>query len=182
MAGAEGASSDAAGTNDAGDAERHPPRRRRGRHGDPADSDDDDEVTLAEIDQAAALAGVKAERLVEDLIEVELETGKREESVEEAQRHIVVRIARVAAGVVVLILGIAMLGLPGPGFLVIALGLALLAQDVPFARRLLEKVRARLPQDEDGKLPRSTVITMVVVGVGAVALSIGFTVWQLTGD
>ena len=76
----------------------------------------------------------------------------------------------------------ALLGLPGPGFLVIALGLGLLAQDVPFARNLLDRVRARLPQDADGKLPRSTIIMMVVVGVGAVALSIGFTVWRMSGS
>jgi uncharacterized protein (TIGR02611 family) len=146
------------------------------------DPTDQADMTAKEIDQAAALAGARVEHLVENLIEAELETGRREETVEQAKRHIVVRIVRVAAGVVVLLLGIAMLGLPGPGFLVIALGLGLLAQDVPFARRLLDKVRARLPQDADGKLPRSTVIMMVVVGVGAVALSIGFTVWRMSGS
>jgi hypothetical protein len=148
----------------------------------PEDAPDRREVTLAEIDQAAALAGSRVEQIVSDLIEIELETGQREESVEEAERHLVVRVVRVVAGVVVLLLGLAMLGLPGPGVLVIALGLGLLAHDVPFARNLLDKVRDRLPQDEDGKLPRSTIIVMVVVGVGAVALSIGFTVWQMSGS
>jgi uncharacterized protein (TIGR02611 family) len=138
------------------------------------------EVTAAEIDQAAALIGSRAQHLVEELIETELETGKREESVEAAKRHIAIRIIRVAAGVIVLILGLVLLAAPGPGLLVIALGLGLLAQDVPFARNLLEKVRARLPQDENGKLPRSTVIMMVVVSVTAVAVSIWFTVRSLS--
>lgn len=137
--------------------------------------DTPDEVTLAEIDQAAALVGRRAERIVEDLIRAELETGRREESVEEAKRHIVVRVVRIAAGVIVLILGLVLLAAPGPGLLVIALGLGLLAQDVPFARNLLDKVRARLPQDEDGKLPRSTIVMMVVVSVAAVAASLWFT-------
>ena len=143
---------------------------------------EDDGVSQAEVYQAAALVGARAERLVEDLLETELATGKHEESVEEAKRHIIVRVVRIVAGVVVLLLGIALLGLPGPGLLVIALGLGLLAQDVPFARNLLDRVRARLPQDADGKLPRSTIIMMVVVGVGAVALSIGFTVWRMSGS
>ena len=149
---------------------------------DPADlavAEDHDAVTLAEIDQAAALVGARTERIVEDLIQTELATGRREETVEQAERHIIFRIARVAAGVVVLIIGIVLLAAPGPGLLVIALGLGLLAQDVPFARNLLDRVRERLPQDADGKLPRSTVIGMVVVGVGAVAISIGFTVWRM---
>lgn len=146
---------------------------------DPPAAGDLDPVTLAEIDQAAALVGARTERIVEDLIQTELATGRREETVEQAERHIVLRIARVAAGVIVLIIGLVLLAAPGPGLLVIALGLGLLAQDVPFARNLLDRVRSRLPQDADGKLPRSTVIGMVVVGVGAVAISIGFTVWRM---
>lgn len=150
---------------------------------DPADAIGPDptphEVTAAEIDQAAALAGSRVEHLVSELIEAELETGRREETVEEAKRHILVRIARIAAGVVVLIIGLVLLAAPGPGLLVIALGLGLLAQDVPFARNLLDKVRDRLPQDENGKLPRSTVVMMVVVSVAAVGGSLWFTLRNL---
>lgn len=142
-------------------------------------ADDLDAVTLAEIDQAAALVGARTERLVEDLIETELATGRREETVEQAERHIVVRVIRVGLGVIVLIIGLVLLAAPGPGFLVIAIGLGLLAQDVPFARNLLERVRRRLPQDENGKLPRSTIVMMVVVSVGAVAISIWFTLRTL---
>ena len=45
-------------------------------------------VVIAEIDQAAALAGSRAQHLVEELIETELETGKREESVEAYTREL----------------------------------------------------------------------------------------------
>jgi len=138
-----------------------------------------DDATLAEIDQAAALVGARTERIVEDLIQTELETGRREETVEQAERHIVIRVIRVALGVIVLIIGLVLLAAPGPGLIVIAIGLGLLAQDVPFARNLLERVRSRLPQDEDGKLPRSTIVMMVVVSVGAVGISIWFTLRTL---
>ena len=51
------------------------------------------------------------------------------------------------AGSLLLLAGLAMLALPGPGWLTIALGLGLLAQDVPWAERTLEQVRKRLPAE-----------------------------------
>jgi hypothetical protein len=112
------------------------------------------------------------ERLEQAAVEAELETGRREESVEEAKRHILVRIARVLAGTLVTLAGVAMLVLPGPGLVVIALGLALLAQDVPFARRLLDKVRARIPSDAEGNVSKPVLfggLTVTVVALGASA-------------
>jgi uncharacterized protein (TIGR02611 family) len=113
--------------------------------------------------------------LRDDAIEAELETGHREETAAEARTHIMLRVVRIVAGVVVLILGVVLLAAPGPGLLVIALGLGLLAQDVPFAARLLERVRRRLPQDADGKLPRSTIAMMVAVCVVTVSASLWWT-------
>jgi tellurite resistance protein TerC len=49
-------------------------------------------------------------------------------------------------GALLLAAGAAMLVLPGPGLLVIAAGLALLATEFVWARRLLDRVRARLPK------------------------------------
>jgi hypothetical protein len=140
------------------------------------------EVTQDEIVQAASMTGARVEHLMEELIEAELETGKREETIEAAKRHIVVRVIRMVAGFLLLIVGLAMFVLPGPGLIVCAIALGLLAQDVPFARNLLDKVRARLPQDEDGKLPKSTIVMMVVVSVAAVGASIFLTVRQLSAE
>jgi len=50
-----------------------------------------------------------------------------------------------AGGGLLLVAGAAMLVLPGPGLLVIAAGLALLATEFLWARRLLDRVKARLP-------------------------------------
>ena len=113
------------------------------------------------------------DRLEQDAVEAELETGRREESVEEAKRHILFRVARVGAGVLVCLAGIAMLVLPGPGLVVLALGLALLAQDVPFARRLLDKVRARIPSDAEGNVSKPVLFG----GLAVTVIAIGASVW-----
>ena len=111
-------------------------------------------------------------------IEAEFETGRREESIAEAKRHILIRIGRVFLGTIVVIAGLLMLPLPGPGMLTIAAGLALLASDVPFARKLLENVRKRLPADADGKVSKPVVIGGLVVSVVTVASSLWWTFFR----
>lgn len=76
------------------------------------------------------------------------------------------RTARITTGVAVSGLGLALLVLPGPGLVVLAVGLSILSQDVPFARRLLRAVRARMPEDADGGLPTWL---LVVTALGVVA-------------
>ena len=118
------------------------------------------------------------EELEKAAIEAELATGRREESVAEAKRHILIRIGRVFLGTIVVIAGLLMLPLPGPGMLTIAAGLALLASDVPFARNLLESVRKRLPADADGKVSKPVVIGGLVVSVVTVASSLWWTFFR----
>jgi hypothetical protein len=59
------------------------------------------------------------------------------------------RIAVTVAGVAVLLVGVAMLVLPGPGFLVIIAGLAILATEYVWAERLLRKAKQRAMQAKD---------------------------------
>jgi uncharacterized protein (TIGR02611 family) len=59
------------------------------------------------------------------------------------------RIAVVVVGGTVLLLGIALLVLPGPAFIVIPLGLAILAAEFAWARRWLRKARNLLPKEND---------------------------------
>ncbi len=57
------------------------------------------------------------------------------------------RIKRIIVGIIgttVLIIGILLLVLPGPAFLVIPLGLAILATEFVWARRLLQKVKEKI--------------------------------------
>jgi UPF0716 family protein affecting phage T7 exclusion len=51
------------------------------------------------------------------------------------------RIARIVAGFALLTAGAAMVLLPGPGWVTIALGLALLAPDFPWAHNALESLK-----------------------------------------
>jgi len=52
------------------------------------------------------------------------------------------RIARITAGFALLLAGMAMIVLPGPGWVTIALGLALLAPDFVWARQALDRIKA----------------------------------------
>jgi uncharacterized protein (TIGR02611 family) len=54
-----------------------------------------------------------------------------------------VRIARIGAGLGMVLLGILLLALPGPGILTIAGGLAILAVDFEWARNLLDWMKSR---------------------------------------
>jgi tellurite resistance protein TerC len=54
------------------------------------------------------------------------------------------RLIIVVAGFTVLIAGVAMIVLPGPAFIVIPIGLAILATEFIWARNLLDSVKARI--------------------------------------
>jgi uncharacterized protein (TIGR02611 family) len=51
------------------------------------------------------------------------------------------RIFRIVAGFTLLVAGVVMLVTPGPGWLVILLGLGLLAAEFVWARRLMDRIR-----------------------------------------
>ena len=56
--------------------------------------------------------------------------------------HHAKRIARIVSGFALLLAGAAMIVLPGPGWVTIAFGLALLAPDFPWARNALDRLKA----------------------------------------
>ncbi len=115
------------------------------------------------------------ERLREAAIAAEYETGVREDTEEEARASIHVRLARMTLGTLVLIGGILLIPLPGPGWLTVAAGLAILAKDVAWADRALERVRRRLPADADGAVDRRVVVGSIVVAVVTFCFSIWWT-------
>ena len=109
----------------------------------------------------------------QDAIDVEMATGRREETVEQAKRSLLFRGARIVVGTLVTVGGLALLVLPGPGLVVVAIGLTILAQDVPFARRLLDRVKARIPADAEGNVSKPLLFGGLAVSVVAV----GFSLW-----
>ena len=106
----------------------------------------------------------------------EFEITEHDETAEEARAHVAIRLARISLGLAVVILGIAMMVLPGPGALAIAGGLFILAKDVAWADRLLLKLRKKVPGiPDDGGIPRSQMVTMATMTLGALAASAWWT-------
>lgn len=64
------------------------------------------------------------------------------------------RIIKIVFGFTLLLAGVIMLATPGPGWVTIALGLAVLAAEFVWARRLLDHLKARGVQLRDAVLTR----------------------------
>ena len=120
--------------------------------------------------------GLSWEEVVDAAEQAEL-AARPDESPAEVRSHLIFRVARMSLASAILLAGVAMLALPGPGWLVIAAGLALLARDVAWAERLLVGVRRRIPGAQpDGSLPRGMWATIIVMALAGVAASIWFVV------
>jgi hypothetical protein len=106
-------------------------------------------------------------------IEAELLTGDREPTVDVARSHLLVRIARMCGGAALLLVGLVMIVLPGPGLVLIIAGLSLLAVDIPFARRLRDVLVARADRATSfvpATWKKALVIGGTVLGLGISAL------------
>ncbi len=57
-------------------------------------------------------------------------------------------------GFSILFLGIAMILLPGPAFILIPLGLGILASEYPWARRMLERIKGWIKRKADHRARR----------------------------
>ena len=91
------------------------------------------------------------------------------------QRGRLYRISFAALGLI-LVLGGAVLSLPlvpGPGLLLVAIGLAILALESDRAERLLETVLARLDRIGEEAKGMSTTLKVVVAALGLVAVAAG---------
>jgi Putative transmembrane protein (PGPGW) len=116
--------------------------------------------------------GEAIEGLEDALIETELEVGRQEETREEAKRNLVLRAVRIGIGIAVCVAGVFLIVFPGPGMVVLAAGLAILSRDVPFARRLLVNVRARIPENELGEISRPILIGGLLLSTVTVSFSL----------
>lgn len=114
-----------------------------------------------------------AEELTAAAYEAERETGVREETEEEVRRSLLLRGARMVGGFVLIGIGVSLLVLPGPGWIMIIIGLSLL----PFAwaERTIRAIRRRVPGvPEDGTIPPTTWFIIGVVTVSAIVISFLF--------
>lgn len=83
--------------------------------------------------------------------------------------HGVKRIVNIVLGVILVIAGIAMIFVPGPGIVTIVVGLNLIKPD----NALVRYIRARTPGiPEDGPIPRSTLVLGVLTLLVTTTVSI----------
>ena len=104
--------------------------------------------------------------------------GIRERRERHLERNRILRIVFAFFGFIVVLAGVAMLVLPGPGLLVIAVGLGILALEFAWAERLLERAVDKLEDaaDQVKEAPRWQQLLLAaasaVAAVGMVALVI----------
>lgn len=101
-------------------------------------------------------------------------TGEPESSDEETRRNLVVRYATIVAGFVVLLGGVAMIVLPGPGVVGILAGLGILSRELPWAERMMEYVKKRAKIDELKQQPKWVQAGMWTVTAVAVLGSLAY--------
>lgn len=111
-------------------------------------------------------------------IRAELDIGHTEDTPQQAWYHALLRIARMTLGFTVMLAGLAMMVLPGPGAVVTAAGLVILSRDVAWADRALRYLRKKTPGlEEEGPIPKSTIAISVML-MAAAGLA---TWWWLNG-
>ncbi len=114
-----------------------------------------------------------AELITAAVYEAERGTGVHEETEAEVRRSLALRMTRMIGGFVLIGIGASLLVLPGPGWIMILIGLSLL----PFAwaERTIQAIRRRVPGvPEDGAIPPRTWVMIGVVTVGAIVISFLF--------
>jgi uncharacterized protein (TIGR02611 family) len=98
------------------------------------------------------------------------------------ERNRLLRIGFALFGFLVVLTGIAMLVLPGPGLLVIAIGLGILALEFAWAERLLERTVGRMEDAADTVRRASKAQQLLLAGAlaaASVALLAAVLVWDL---
>lgn len=89
------------------------------------------------------------------------------------------RLVVTLAGSIVLSAGVIMIPYPGPGWLVVFMGLAILAEEFPWARRALKYGRARYDQWSEWVLARHPGIRVVLFLLTCIVVIA--TIWLING-
>src|ERR687896_1106541 len=108
--------------------------------------------------------------------------GVRERRERHLERNRLLRIGFAIFGFLVVAAGLAMLVLPGPGLLVIAIGLGILALEFAWAERLLERTVDRMEQAADTVRRASRaqqLLLAAVLAAASVALLAAVLIWDI---
>lgn len=98
--------------------------------------------------------------------------GVRERRERHLERNRLLRIGFALFGFLVVLAGLAMLVLPGPGLLVIALGLGILALEFAWAERLLERTVDRM-EDAANTVKRASRTQQLLLAAATAAAAVG---------
>src|SRR3954471_952094 len=118
---------------------------------------------------------------VEDTPRPKLVTKLQERKEQHLQRSRIVRALYVMVGFTVLLAGLAMLVLPGPAFLVIPIGLAILSLEFAWAGHLLDKSLEQA-QHAQQKAAETTTRQRVVTGIAVACGVAALVAWAVMGD
>ena len=91
----------------------------------------------------------------------------------------VAKSVRTLMGGLVLLLGVVAIPYPGPGWLIVFTGLAILARDYPFAQRILDRARHRYNVWQEWLDGKSWYVRTVVWIITALIVIV--TIWLLNG-
>jgi uncharacterized protein (TIGR02611 family) len=108
--------------------------------------------------------------------------GVKERRERHRERSKVVRAAVALAGFVVVLAGLAMIPLPGPGLLVTAAGLAILALEFVWAERVLERTVDQMNKATDSVKRASRLQQVILVLLGVLVIAAALTAayaWDL---
>jgi uncharacterized protein (TIGR02611 family) len=95
------------------------------------------------------------------------------------QRNKIYRVVVATIGVLVILGGIALIPLPGPGWLIVAFGVGILALEFDWAERLLERILDRIESTTES-LSRTQKIALLVLGaLGAAAWVTATILWEI---
>ena len=111
-----------------------------------------------------------------------IKEGVRRRKEQHRERGKTYRIGFVALAVLVIFAGLALVPLPGPGWLIIAIGIAMLALEFDRAERLLERVLDRLDAAQDSAAragPVAKAVGAVAVVGGLVAAAVAVVLWDV---
>jgi uncharacterized protein (TIGR02611 family) len=103
----------------------------------------------------------------------------RERKERHRQRGKLYRISFAAIGIVIILLGVILIPLPGPGWLIVALGVGMLALEFDRMERLLERILDRLEAtSEQLSNPQKLLIGLLAIA-GAAGWIAAIVLWEV---
>jgi uncharacterized protein (TIGR02611 family) len=103
----------------------------------------------------------------------------RERKERHQQRGKIYRIAFAAIGIMIILLGVILIPLPGPGWLIVAIGVGMLALEFDRMERLLERILDRVEATSERLSNPQKLLLGLLAIVGAAAWIAALVLWEI---